>query len=713
MRHDGARRLGLTLMAGVAGLLIACNGGQLVPPPTDPANQPVASTGAGEATDGAGTEADDSDIALAVLDPVALGMTVDGVTRLCDDNLALARKIVERIKTEDGNKPASLTWQTTLGRLDDAFLSISNASEFPYLVGVAHPNEAVRNAARGCETRTDKLVTSIWLDADLAKVVKAFAATKPQLTTERQRYLDHTLRDFRRNGIELGAAEQTRLRELNKELTELGQRFIAEISSSKGKIEIRPEQLAGLPDSYQKAHAPGPKGKVTITTDYPDFYPFVTYALDRNAAKKLYSHFVNRGGDANVGRLDRLLKLRYEKAQLLGYPTWADYAIEPRMAKKAATAKAFLDRIRLAIKPAVAAELKAFRAEHRRLSSSAYSPMIPPDRYFLTDRLRAKRFKLDSQALAQYFEIEAVTKGLLDITAAMYGLEYKSVPPAAWHESVHAYEVRSKGKPIGKFYLDLHSRDDKYKHAAMFTIRTGKTLRSGERQTPVASLVCNFPKPGEPVPHAQVVTFFHEFGHILHHLLTETELASFSGTNTARDFVETPSQMFEEWAWSREVLDRFARHPKTGAKIPDKLFKAMTESRRFGLALATERQLFLARLDLGYHTAAPGFDTTKLLEKIHNDHFSFKYVKGTHFQSSFGHLIGYDAGYYGYQWALAMAHDVLGRFKKEGLFNTKTAAAWRRITLARGGAYDERKMITEFLGRPPTEQAYADFLQGK
>jgi thimet oligopeptidase len=709
----GRERPGLAMVATLAGLLAACNGGQLVPPPTDPAHPPVVAAGAGEGTVGAAGAVDDSDIALSVLDPVALGMTVDGVGRLCDDNLALARKIIHRIKTVDVNKPASLTWQATLGRLDDAFLSINNASEFPYLVGVAHPDEAVRNAARGCETKTDKLITSIWLDGDLAKVVKAFAAAKPKLTTERQRYLDHTVRDFHRNGVELPAADQERLRGLNKELTELGQRFIAEISSSKGKIQIRPEQLAGLPDSYKKAHPPGPKGKITLTTDYPDYYPFVTYALDRRAAKKLYIHFVNRGGDANVGRLDRLLNLRHQKAQLLGYPSWADYAIEPRMAKKAAAVEAFLDRISLAIKPAVAAELQAFRAEHLRLGNNAHSPMIPPDRYFLTDRVRARRFKLDSQGLAEYFEIKAVTQGLLDITAAMYGLEYKAVPPAAWHPSVLAYEVWSKGKPIGKVYLDLHARDDKYKHAAMFTIRTAKTLASGVRQTPIAALVCNFPKPGEPMPHTQVVTYFHEFGHVLHHLLTETELASFAGTNTVRDFVEVPSQMFEEWAWTREVLDRFARHPQTGEKIPDPVFKAMTESRRLGLALATERQLFLARLDLGYHTTLPGSDTTKLLKKIHSDHFSFRYVKGTHFQSSFGHLIGYDAGYYSYQWALTMAHDVLGRFKREGLFNRKTAADWRRITLARGGGYDERKMITEFLGRPSTEQAYADFLQGK
>ena len=591
-------------------------------------------------------------------------------------------------------------------------LSINNASEFPYLMGVVHPDEAVRNAARACETKTDKLVTGIFLDAQLAKVLKAYAAKKEQLPDERQRFVEETLRDFRRNGIDLPTDQQKRLRAINEEITQLGQRFIAEISASRGVIELDPRQLAGLPDSYVKSHPPDPAGKVLITTDYPDYYPFVKYALDRESAKRLYVKFVNRGGDVNVSRLDRLFALRWEKAKMLGYGNWADYAIEPRMAKNAAEVQAFLDRVSKAIAPAVEQELKDFRAELVRLTGNPRRPMTPPDRYFLTERLKNKRYKFDSKELANYFEIDAVTKGLFDITSKMYGLTYETLEEKAWHPDVSVHELRSNGKRIGKFYLDLQPREHKYKHAAMFAVRTAKKLPDGTAQTPIAALVCNFPAPGEPMAHDQVVTYFHEFGHVLHHLLTETELASVSGTNTARDFVETPSQMFEEWAWSREVLDRFAKHPQTGAKIPKPLFDALTNSRRFGLALATERQLFLARLDLGYHVREPGFDTTKVLEEIHQEHFSFAYVPGTHFQSSFGHLIGYDAGYYGYQWALALAYDVLSRFKKEGLLNPATAADWRQKVLSKGGSLDERSLIRAFLGRAPSEKAYADFLKG-
>jgi Zn-dependent oligopeptidase len=688
------------------GLASACT-----PPPVGPGPPQPPEPTATAATSATPPKVDGPILKLS--EPVQGGMSVEGVTALCDDNLALAEAVLASIKGLDPSDLSALTWERTFGRLDEAVLSINNASEFPYLMGVAHPEEAVRNAARACETKTDKLVTGIFLDASLAGVLQAYAAKKESLTPERQRFVEHTLRDFRRNGIDLVADKQLRLREINKEITQLGQRFIAEISASKGSIEVTAAQLAGLPDGYKKAHTPDAKGKVTITTDYPDYYPFVKYALDRESAKRLYVKFVNRGGDVNVSRLDRLFSLRHEKAAMLGYTSWADYAIEPRMATDANDVQAFLDRVGKAIAPAVKDELAQFRSEFGKLTRNPKKRMAPSDRYFLTERLKNKRYAFDSKELAKYFEIKSVTGGLFDITAKMYGLEYRTVKEAAWHPDVTVHELWSGKQRIGKFYLDLHPRDHKYKHAAMFTVRTPKVLADGSEQTPIAALMCNFPRPGEPMPHDQVVTYFHEFGHVLHHLLTKTEIASVSGTNTVRDFVETPSQMFEEWAWSREVLDRFAKHPDSGNKIPGALYDALTNSRRFGLALATERQLFLARLDLGFHVRKPGFDTTKVLQEIHQEHFSFVYVAGTHFQSSFGHLIGYDAGYYGYQWALALAHDVLSRFKKEGLLNPNTARDWRDKVLSRGGSLDERGLITAFLGRPPSEQAYADFLKGE
>ncbi len=653
-------------------------------------------------------------------DPVPPGLTVDGAKRMCDQHLAAAAALVARIKALKGAPAAELTYDATLGRFDRAVLETLEAGQMPYLMAVAHPDTAVREAAKLCEPKTEKFNTALYLDADLAAVLRAYAAKNEPLTGEKKRLLADVLRDFRRNGLELAPEQQETLRHLNGEITKLGQDFEANIAAAVGKIEVHGKQMAGLPADYVAKHKPGKGGKIEITTDYPDYFPFVTYAQDRRAALDLYVAFTNRGGEENVQILERLLKLRREKANLLGYATWADYAIEPRMAKTAKTVRAFLGEVRDAVREPARAELAELMRVHVKMGGKKEDKLPPSDRYFLSDRVKAEKFKFDSKELSAYFEVGAVTRGLLAVTAKMYGLEYKPVAPAeavTWHPDVTTYDVAFNGHVIGRFYLDLYSREGKYKHAAMFPLRTPARLPDGRYLLPIAALECNFPKGSGAEPgllsHAEVVTFFHEFGHVLHHLLTRSELATYAGTNTVRDFVEAPSQMFEEWAWSRPVLDLFAHHYKTGAVIPEPLYQAMHAARGFGLALETQRQLFLAMLDQELHTRAPGFDSTKVVAEVEDSIDSFAYVKGTHFQSSFGHLISYDAGYYSYQWALAISRDVLTRFKKAGLLDTATANAWRDDVLSKGGGVDERSMVTTFLGREPNNAAYFAYLKGQ
>jgi thimet oligopeptidase len=698
-------------IAGLLPLLILSACGPAGPEPALP------QAGSTSATPGAGVPADTGpEPVIGDADPVPSGLTVDGVKRICDEHLKTAQALADRIKAQKGAPPERLSYASTLGRMDQIALQIDEAGELPYLLAVAHPDAAVREAAKLCEPKTTLLTTSLYLDPDIAAVMRAYAQKGEELTPDRRRLLADVLRDFHRNGLDLPKEKQDRVRAINDELTKLGQDFEANIASAVGRVELRKGQLAGLPQDYLDKHKPNKSGKVEITTNYPDYFPFVTYATDRRAALELYVSFTNRGGDENVQLLERLLRLRHEKAQILGYASWADYAIEPRMAKSARTVRDFLDQIRGAVKEPAQAELAELMKVHVKTGGHATDKLAPPDRYYLSDRVRAEKFKFDSKEIAGYFEVTAVIRGLLDVTAAMYGLEYRGVPANAWHPDVTAYEVHAGGKAVGKFYLDLYSRADKYKHAAMFPIRTAARLPDGRYLAPVAALECNFPKPGATpalMSHEDVVTFFHEFGHVLHHLLTRAELASYSGTSTVRDFVEAPSQMFEEWAWSREVLDRFARHHKTGAKIPDELFKAMKAARGFGRALDTQRQVFLATLDQELHTRAPGFDSTTVVEEVQGATDSFAYVKGTHFQGSFGHLVSYDAGYYSYQWALALSRDVLTRFKAEGLLNPTTAAAWRDEVLARGGSTEERALVKTFLGREPNNDAYFAYLRGK
>jgi len=699
--------------------LVACGPAPqaLTPEPAPPATVPAPEVQVAAATPAEAPVEDPS----ADFDPLQTGLSVDGVKRLCADHLANATAIVDRIKALKDAPAEQLSYSATLGRFDDVLLELNRAGELPYLLAVAHPDTAVREAAKLCEPKTDAFSTSLYLDADLAAVLRAYAQKNEPLAGEKKKLLSDVLRDFRRGGLELPADKQAELRKLSEELTRLGQDFSTNISTSTGSIEVPKASLDGLPPEYVASHKPGKGGKVTITVDYPDYFPFVTYSKDRKSALELYVKFVNRGGDENVKVLERILELRSKKAKMLGYASWADYAVEPRMAKTAKAVRDFLAEVREAVKEPANAEMAEFMAEHVRLGGRKTDKLYPPDRYYLEDRVRARKYKLDSVALSKYFEIGAVKKGIFDITAEMYGLEYKQVATTTWHPDVEVYEVWSKGADgakalLGKVYLDLYSRPNKFKHMAMFPLRTAKRLRSGAYVTPMAALECNFPKPGaEPalLRHEDVVTFFHEFGHVLHQILTRSELAAYSGTSAARDFVEAPSQLFEEWAYAREVLERFARHHETGEKIPDGLFEAMQKARSFGRALSTQRQLVFATLDFEYHAREPGFDTTKLADEVQAQNDSFTPVKGTHWQSSFGHLIGYDAGYYGYQWSLALARDALTRFLREGLLNTKTAAAWRDEVLAKGGGADEREMLTRFLGRAPNNEAYSNYLKGK
>jgi thimet oligopeptidase len=639
-----------------------------------------------------------------------------GVVRLCDDSIARANLLLDEVRAMDKKPDAALTWDATLGGLDRAKVAIRNAGDFPGLMAVAHPDESVREQAKSCEPKIDKLETGIWLDAGIARVVKRYAAKKETLAGPRARLLAHTLRDFRRNGLELDAKGQARTRAINEELTKLGQDFDTHLAASHLAIDATPAQLEGLPKEWLASHAAQADGKIRVSTDYPDFFPVITYAKDRRLALDLFKQFDNRAADKNITVLDKILALRAEKAKLLGYASWADYVIEPRMAKDAKTVATFLDALRKHVAKRGDTEMAEFRALHVKLGGTITDPIPPSDRLYLEDQLRKSKYGVDSKEVSQYFEVRKVREGLLAITSKMFGITFRPAPELpTWHADVEPMEVTdASGKVLGRFFFDLYPREGKYKHAAVFGIRDTVKMEGGSRLVPMAAIECNFPKPGAGGPalmsHQDAVTFFHEFGHVIHHVLSEAELSSFAGTSVARDFVEAPSQMLEEWAWAKETLSLFAVHHETGKPLPAALHAAMLRSRSFGRALSTQRQLFLAALDQTYHTRQPPLDTTKVLQETNDAYTPFKYVEGTHFQASFGHLIGYDAGYYGYQWALSIAQDLFTRFRKEGLLNPKTAADYRAAILASGGSEDETAMVAKFLGRAPSEAAYKAFL---
>jgi thimet oligopeptidase len=644
-------------------------------------------------------------------DPIQASLTKESLIKKSDTSLALANELRSAIATLD----SELTWDNTFGVMDRISFALAETVDIPALFALVHPNADMRETARLYEPLVSAFLTDLYMDSAVYHVLKRAESTLTAINDEQKKLIQDILRDYRRNGLDLPSKKQGELKKLNEELTGLAQIFEKNIAESTVSIRVTPDQLSGLPDSFIASHLPDADNLVTITSDPPDIVPFLRYANDRTLALELFIKNENRSKEKNLPILDRVIDLRRKKAKLLGYETWADYVLEDRMAKTPKNAKTFLDTLHAGLKPIREKEVELIKKTAISYGKPTDEAINDPDSVYYSEKVRNIEYGLDSKVISEYFEIRSVEQGLFEIASSLFDITFRPVPTApTWHSDARAFDVIDKEQNVfSRFYLDLYPRDDKFKHAAMFTIRSTMQLEDGTRVVPSIALVCNFQKPTENQPslldHGQVTTLFHEFGHCLHLALSRSHLASFSGTRVAQDFVEVPSQLFEEWAWERETLDRFARHYKTGELIPDDLFKAMQEARRFGQGIGTDRQLLYANLDLAYHTRTE-VDTTEILKELFAEYSPFERVPDTYFQTHFGHLMGYDASYYSYQWALSIAKDVFTRFQTTGIMSTDTAQAYLKSILERGGSEDEEKMVESFLGRPSSPSAYLEFL---
>lgn len=650
---------------------------------------------------------------IATVDPVEVGMSAEGITRLCDAGLKRAEELASQLRLLKDAPDEALTRDATLGLFDELNFALLVAIDFSALLALVHPDAAVRKAAKACEPKVDNFETQLYLDPDIASVFKRFSSLNVTLAAGDVKMLTYVLRDYRRNGLNLDEVGQRRLKLINESLTKLGQDFSVNLAESNLSLEVTPEQLDGLPKNFMDSHPQNEHGKIRITTDYSDYFAFMRYAHDRQAARELFILWNTRAREKNLPILDQLLALRKEKATLLGYPNWAEFMLEPMMAKTSDQVRLFLDDLHRHLSKKVAAEMEPIRAVFVEKGGGLDEPIPASDALYLSDLAQQKTYHLDSQKLSEYFEINNVIKGLLEISSRLFRLVFKDVNFPVWHQDVRVIEVFRAGKKQGRIYFDLYPRPDKYKHAAVFTIQGSRKMADGTRVMPAVALVCNFPKSGitpSLLSHDEVVTLFHEFGHALHGVLNESELAYFSGTRVVRDFVEVPSQLLEEWAWKREALDLFGRHYQTGENIPDELLTALINSEKFALAIDTERQLMLADLDQICHTRDPGLDIDAVIAELHAKYRPFASIPGTSFQSTFGHFVGYDARYYGYQWALSIAKDLFTRFENEGLFNQATATQYLETILQPGGTLEEAEMVATFLGRPWSPEAYKKYL---
>lgn len=621
--------------------------------------------------------------------------------------LSAAKAELAKLHALPGGAPAEAVART----FDGIGEALGEAFGLSELYSSVHPDDDVRSAAEATSQEIAAFTTELGLDQ---KAFKAFEQLDVSGVTDKdlKRFVEHTIRDFRRSGVDQDAATRAEITRLQEELIKVGQMFDRNIMAG-GRTLTVPEghaALVGLPADFLEAHPEDADGSVTLSTDATDFMPVLLYAERDDVRRDLFMEFNQRAYPENVEVLNELLAKRHELARKLGYEHWAHWVCEDKMVRSTEAATEFVESISKRARPVGEREMSELLEELRTTDPDA-KKVEPWQSRILMERVKKRRFAFDSQSVRPYFAYDSTRDGVLATTEALFGvtIERNRTEPV-WHESVECYDVIEDGKLSARFYLDMFPREGKFKHAAMFDIAGGVPGRS----IPQAALVCNFPesKSGEPalMLHEQVTTLFHEFGHLMHHLFAVQRWYGFSGIRCEWDFVEVPSQLYEEWAWSANVLQRFAMHHETGEPIPTELVDKLREAEEYGKGLGVMGQMLYASFALTLYDRDPaGVDPGAVMERLQREMTLHEKVPGTAMECAFGHLHGYSASYYTYMWSLVIAKDFFGAFGTD-LMDAELAGKYREAVLAPGGAQDAADLVRTFLGREVAFDAWEAWL---
>ncbi|XP_045158245.2 thimet oligopeptidase-like [Mercenaria mercenaria] len=576
---------------------------------------------------------------------------------------------------------------------------------------------------RDCSVEADKKLSEFDVEMSMRQDVfdslVAFEKTGMEgLSAEVKRYIERQIKLGKRNGLHLQKETQDRIKAIKKRMSDLSIDFSKNLGEENTILEFTEEELAGLPEDFVKSLEKTDAGKCKVSLKYPHYFPCMKKARNPDTRRRLETAFNSRCVKENTAILEELIRLRHEKAQLLGFKTHAAFVLDMRMAKTPEKVATFLKDLGEKLKPLKQQDMELF-LKYKKEDCDQYGYNFDNKinmwdyRYYMTV-VEEKKYAVDQNTLKEYFPMEVVTKGLLDIYQDLLGLQFIQIPGAdVWHEDVTMYSVTDKESKnlLGYFYLDLFPREGKYGHAACFGLQPGCLYGDGTRMVSVAAMVANFTKPTKDKPsllsHDEVETYFHEFGHVMHQICAQSELAFFSGTHVERDFVEAPSQMLENWCWEREPLNRMSKHYKDGSAIPDDLLEKLLLSRKANAGVFNTRQILLGTFDQTIHKSAEA-DTAAVLSKLTEELMGFASTPGTNMAASFGHLAGgYDAQYYGYMWSEVFCMDMFAsRFKKEDVMSPKVGADYRRCILQPGGSLDADVMLHNFLGRDPIQEPF-------
>jgi len=611
---------------------------------------------------------------------------------------------------------AERTFANTLLRLDDLYNIVSKVSSPLELLASVHPNRKIRDISDESILIIQRYFVELSANEALYEVVYQFSTSKQahELPVNQQRFLESELRDFQHSGLGLSEYDREKLKRIQNRISELSLQFENNISSYSDTLFIPHNMIAGLPDDYKENHLQA-DGKYAIDLSYPSFYPFMIYAESDSLRKLLRYMFLNKGMPQNVSILSEILANRKSLAELLNYPSFSALIIDQGMAKSTEAVWEFEKDLIEKIQPKANWDTKQLLQLKYDTIEGNDKTITDWQKDYYENQLLLKKHRVDSEEVKQYFQVDNVIEGLFAISSLLFDIKFREIEnPSVWHSGVRMFEMKEKSDNslVGYFYLDLYPREDKYQHAAAFSIVSGKKINS-DYQHPIACLVCNFPPPGKNTPallqHEDVETLFHEFGHLLHDMLTTSELYSQSGTSVAMDFVEAPSQMIENWVWNKESLSLFATHYETNEIIPDSLLNRMMKARNIQSGNNLLQQIFYGMLDLTLHEQFDSSNvksTTEIMSELQNSITNYDYIEGTHMQASFDHLLDYGASYYGYLWSEVFAADMYSTFEKEGVLNQEVGLRFRKTILEKGGTENPMNLVRAFLRRDPNNEAF-------
>ncbi|NCO64204.1 MAG: M3 family metallopeptidase [Flavobacteriales bacterium] len=617
------------------------------------------------------------------------------------------------------------TFKNTIEALDFSGEKLDRISSIFFNLNSAETNDTIQKIAQEISPLLSEFGNDIALNKDLFKRVKAVYNAKEtlNLTTEQSTLLDKKYKSFSRNGANLSEEKKLILRDIDKKLSQLKLKFGENVLAETNTFEMlitNKKDLSGLPEgaieaAKQLAESKDKNGWL-FTLDHPSYIPFITYADNRALRKKLSLAAGQKGFHKNAfdnqEHVLTIAKLRFERAQLLGYKTHAHFVLEERMAKTPEKVTSFLNELLEKAKPAAKQEFDELEAFAKSLDSLEH--LEKWDGAYYAEKLKQKLFDLDDEILKPYFKLENVIDGVFTVSQKLYGLSFEEINTIdKYHDEVLTYKVTNQeGDLVSIFYADFFPRTGK-RNGAWMTSFKPQSIKNGINERPHISIVCNFTKPTKSKPSLltfnEVTTLFHEFGHALHGMLANTTYPSLSGTSVFWDFVELPSQIFENWCYEKEALELFAKHYETGEVIPMDLVEKIKASATFHEGMQTLRQLSFGLLDMSWHGQDPtnisnvkihelqAFESTKLYPDIAENCMS----------TSFSHIFqgGYSSGYYSYKWAEVLDADAFEYFKEKGVFNTEVATKFKDYVLSQGGTKDPMVLYKQFRGKEPQPEA--------